>query len=218
MRTPRRIPMTIMACTAGLLTTMASAYQYELTEISDFNGWSRAVTNGQITLHASGASQKTRTVTSSTADAFYGVVKITAATCPDYCMARISRFVGTYKGNNVLAETRVYLDGSTRRVHYRIRTFDPVTFDVVEDLVRGDIGNREMGWTLNTDIGIALGIKGNELVFYGSNQPTLQKVEFFDGFTPYSTPLPYRFDVYTETAGDSITATFSNFFDVSMSP
>ena len=212
-----QLPIAI-GCVLALNVTLVDAYQYSFTDVTDFGGWSDAVNNGQITLHQSGANGFTRVQTDSTADAFYGVAKVTAFNCPTFCMVRISRFIGTYMGNDLRAEIRLQSSAGEKIVHYRLRTYDPVTFDQVETLASGDIGNRSAGWSLNENVGIAVGVKGNEVVFYGSNQNSLQKVEFFGGFIPYHPPGTYRIEAWTESAADSITATFSNFIDVGLTP
>ena len=173
-----------------------------------------------------------RIQTDSVADAFYVAFNVNAASinCPLQCEVRILRDIGTYNGNVLRIEIGVFIstfeefDGSfttAGNYFFKIAEVNPEFNEIVHEIQGGFIypSYAELRFDKNGGaIGVALGHKGKEVVFYVEGLPALQKTEFLGGFEPYNTPKPYHIELVTWGPNDHISATFSSFLEIGLIP
>jgi len=212
----RILQKALLASILSFALPTVNADEYGLTSITDFSGWSEPVTNSQVTLQGSGEDNYVGVNTDSIADALFATVQVTSANCPSDCQIQLRRKLGVHNGDNISAVIRVeYWEGKTI-VTYRIHRYKRTTNDYVSNLAAGGIGSSDGAWNLNGQVDIAVGIKDREVIFYSSNEDTLTKIELWGEYIPSNPPIPYRFQVYTDTNKDSITATIFNFHEVAI--
>ncbi|WP_029134482.1 hypothetical protein [Sedimenticola selenatireducens] len=206
--------------TSGLIafTGQSLAIDIAVSPISDFSGWDTMPIGGMITLSASGAGDSETVVTDSTADAFTANVTINTANCPDYCMVRLDRWIGTINGKDVRAEVRISSwDGGVKAAEYRIRVWDSDLGTYTEQISRGFFGNSDGSeWNIDEKIGVGIGLEGDDVIFYSDTRGHIISVDLLGQVDLYDAPKPYGLFVYTNTDGDSISATFEDFLDVAV--
>ena len=208
-----------IALATAITACTAHAYNYDLQTVDDYTSWPAFVNNGVVTLQSSGANSLSTGFTDSFTDAFYLAIIIKTADCPGYCQASINRYVGTYKGYDLRMDIRLYKSGDSQEITFRIQSINLETNKLVERPIWGSFNDHtESGWDFNQPVGVAIGIKGNELVYYVSTLNVLQKIELFGAFVPYDEPAPYFLVTYSETKDDFIQANFTGFTEVGLIP
>ncbi|WP_029134541.1 hypothetical protein [Sedimenticola selenatireducens] len=214
----KTLTKSVITSTLLALSGPSFALDIAVSPIVDFSGWDTMPINNTISLSASGADNLQRVTTDSMAEAFAANVSVNSANCTAFCMARISRNIGTINGSPVYAEVRIgSWEGTPKAVYYSIRIFDTDTQTFVDEVSRGYFGDTNgENWSLGESIGLAMGIEDQVAVFYSGNRAIILEVDLLGQLTPHDAPQPYRLDLYSQEAGDSISATFDGFLDISL--
>jgi hypothetical protein len=197
---------------------VASAeYTYAVSPaaIDNINGWVEM--EGVYSQTVSGANGFSSMDTDTFGDGLWASLKVKAAYCPSYCMAKLDRYVGVYNGNRLRVEIRLGKWAENQTIELRVREVNSAGGSIRE-IMKGYFGaNTGQHWALNETVILAVALEGNEFIFYTDNYDQIAKVQLLGPITPFQTSQPWRVNIWTETANDSMTAEASGFLAVNVS-
>lgn len=210
--------------TAILLLFVASvhAYSYAVGPASVVTPGDWTEDSGTYSVTLTGANTEADLVTDANSDGLFASITMDAANCPGFCQVRADKVIGTYNGDLVFAEIKIThdLDIEQNLIWYRVRTFDPVTFAVTDEISRGFFGPATgLQWNVGDTIMIAIALEGDELIFYSDTHSQIAKLKLLFDVIPNEEPLPWNIKAFTgSNEGDSISVTVNSINAVTVTP